>query len=260
MHRILAAFIVLSSSALAKLPELDAVFWGEVRHLNSTPLVPANPGSVRVLARLNGVTIAEALVAPGQSQFVLKIPRDDGQNPRLPGTARANERVRVFIRSLTHDAEEESLDLVAAGGLLVSPVKGDLVPANLSVSADFSEGPQGIEAWLLAYGLPLEAATIDSDSDGQRNDSEFAAGTDPTDSGDRFRILEVIRSGGNNFIKFGPIRPPRSYSIWCSESLGETGWSNIGQVTPGNAGDYFLFGHPTPASPKVFYKLQVEAP
>lgn len=260
MHRILLASIALSVAASAKLPELDAVFWGEVRHLSSIPLVPTSPGSIRVIAKQNGVVIAQALVGPGQSKFVLKVPKDDGQNPRLPGTARANERVRVFIYSVTHDVEEEAFESIATGGLRVSSIKGEIVPTPLSVSADFSETSQGIGAWLVSHGLAAGEPERDSDGDGQCNESEYAAGTNPTDGSDVFGILEVSQIAGNNFIKFGPIRPQRTYTIWCCDNLDPSGWSKIGQVRPGTVSESFLFGHPTPNSPNLFYRLQVDAP
>jgi hypothetical protein len=253
---IFAAIVPVS----AKLPELDAIFYGEVRHNGSQPLVPLSADNIRVIARLNGVTIAQTSVAPGEARFVLKVPKDDGSNPRLPGTARSGERVRVFIRSNALDAEQETVESLTAGGLPISATKGEIVPTPLSVLADFGEATQGIEAWLLAHSLPAGSVDDDSDGDGQCNTSEYAAGTDPTDPMDRFRILEVSRHSGNNFVKFGPIRPGRQYTVWCSETLGTSSWSNIGQVTPGSTGDHFLFGHPTPSASNVFYRLQVHGP
>lgn len=248
-------------TAFAKLPELDAVFWGTVLHHTNQPLVPDSAGNIVILAKLNGITIAQTSVAPGASQYVLKVPKDDGLSPRLIGTSRAGERVHVFVRSNVLDTEYEAAESVTAGGLSISSVKGDLVLQSLSVSSDLSGGgAMTLPAWLASYSLPSNSGNLDSDGDGASNAAEFAADTDPKNSAERFKILEVTRSAGSNFIKFGPIRPSRLYTIWCSENLGSSDWSNVGQVTPGVTGDFFLFGHSTPASSSVFYKLQVAAP
>lgn len=50
-----------------------------------------------ILAKLNGITIAQANVAPSASQYVLKLPKDDGNSPRLTRTCRSGERVRIYV-------------------------------------------------------------------------------------------------------------------------------------------------------------------
>lgn len=257
----LACIAVLTPvPAFAKLPDLDMIFWGEVRHNGGQALVPLSPGNIQVIAKLNGLIVAQTSVAPGESRFVLKVPKDDGLTPRLPGTTRAGERVTIHVRSNLLDLEQEAAESLASGGLLITAEKGDIALEDLNVLADFGEVPQGMQAWLIAHGLPGDAGDEDDDGDGQSNAAEYEAGTSPNDSGDRFRIMEVTRFSGTNFIKFGPIRPARSYTIRCSENLVSDSWSNIGQVTPGVTGDHFLFGHPTPSAPSVFYRLEVHAP
>jgi hypothetical protein len=252
------AFSALPASA--RLPELDTIYYGQVSHKTNQPLVPLAAEQIVVIARLNGVTIATSSVAPGASAFVLKVPMDDGVANRLPGTARIGERVRIFLRSNALSSESETTESVGSSGLLVASTKGDVLAQNLTVTANLDGGAQGMPPWLIGFSLPPSSGLQDSDGDGQTNADEFAAGTDPTDSTEVFRIIEVTKVSGNNFVKFGPIRPSRLYTIWCTETLGSSSWSNIGQVTPGTTGDYFLFGHPTPTSPNLFYKLQVDAP
>lgn len=260
MQRILLIFLFCAASAFAKLPELDTIYYGLVRHNTSQPLVPLVAEQIVVIAKLNGVTVATSSVAPGASAFVLKVPMDDGLAPRLLGTARAGERVRIYLRSNTLNSEFETTESAGASGLPLAATKGDILAQTLSVTSDLSGGVQGMPVFLASYGLSTGSGSLDSDGDGATNAAEYAAGTNPTNQAEVFKILEVTRSGGNNFVKFGPIRPSRLYRIWCSENLAPSGWSDIGQVTPGVTGDYFLFGHASPASSNLFYKLEVTAP
>jgi hypothetical protein len=257
----LCAFAFSALPASARLPELDTIYYGQVRHKTNQPLVPLAAEQIVVIARLNGVTIATSSVAPGASAYVLKVPMDDGVANRLPGTARVGERVRIFLRSNSLDSEYETNESVVSSGLLVASTKGDVLAQNLTVTGNLDGGTvENMPMFLGSYSLGSGTGNLDSDGDGKTNAEEYAAGTDPTDSAEVFCIIDITRASGNNLIRFGPIRPNRLYTIWCTETLGASDWSNIGEVTPGNTGDYFLFGHPTPAATKLFYKLQVDAP
>jgi len=259
MHRALIILLAVSSAAAAKLPELDAVYYGLLSHNGGQPLSPASSGDVLVIARFNGVTIGQTSVAAGSPAFVLKLPRDDGADPRLTGTVRGGERVRIYLHSNGLNAEYEALESASVGGLSVSTVKGGVVAQNFSVSQNLVP-VSPLVAWLVSHGLPADSAALDTFGNGITNAAKYAADIDPNDPTARFVILAVTRSGGNNFVKFGPVRPNRVYTVWSSPTLGSNDWTSVGQVTPGVTSDYFLFGHQSPASSCCFYKLQVTAP
>lgn len=263
-HRILPLLFALAMAAppaSARLPDPDTIYWGELRHRSGVALVPLVSEQIMVIARLDGVTIATFAVEPGTSVFVLKVPMDDGEADRLPGSARRGERVRIFLRSNPLDSEYETNESADHGGLLVAGSKGEVLYQDLSVAADLSSGSdEAMAMWLAYYGLPENSGLIDSDSDGFTNAEEFAAGTDPTDPNDFFRILEVLRTAENDLIKFGPVRPGRLYTLWCSETLDAGDWSDIGQIVPEVSAESFQVGHPAPAAPRMFYRLQVEMP
>ena len=261
--RIIALFtalVVLAPPVSARLPDPDTIYWGELRHNSGEALVPLVSEQIVVIARLDGVTIATSAVEPGTSVFVLKVPMDDGEASRLPGSARRGERVRIYLRSNALDSEHETEESLAHGGLPVAASKGEVLYQDLSVAADLSGSGEAMAMWLADHGLPEDSGRLDNDGDGFTNAEEYAAGTDPTNANDCFRILEVLRTAENNLIKFGPVRPARIYTIWCSESLGTTDWSDIGQVIPGISAESFQIGHPTPAASRMFYRLQVEVP
>lgn len=252
--------LLIASPAFSKLPELDTIFYGQVNHNTSQPLIPQSSQQIVVIAKLNGIAIATSSVAPGASTFVLKVPMDDGIAPRLIGTARSGERVRIYLRSNTLNTEYETVESTTSNGLLVASTKGEILPQSLTVTENLNGGAQAMPMFLASYGLSGTSGSIDSDGDGANNADEYAAGTSPINATEFFRILEVTKTSNNNFIKFGPIRPGRLYTIWCSETLGQAGWSNLGQVSPGVVNDYFLFGHASPSSDSLFYRLEVSAP
>jgi len=260
MLPVFCAWACTITMAPGRLPDPDTIYWGGLYHKTGEPLVPVVSEQIMVIARLNGVTIATSAVEPGSSMFVLKVPMDDGEAARLPGTARRGERVRVFLRSNLLESEYETHESLDHGGLLVATSKGEVINRNLSIAADLSGGGQAMAMWLAEHGLPPDSGHLDSDGDGFTNAEEYAAGTDPNDATDFFRILEVLRSNGNDLVKFGPVRPGRLYTVWCSEHLGTADWSDIGQVSPGITAESFEFAHPAPAASRMFYRLQVEAP
>lgn len=253
-------FALATLPAMARLPDLDTIYYGVVRHNTNQPLVPVAAEQIVVIARLNGVTIATSSVLPGAAAFVLKVPMDDGEATRLSGTARRGERVRIFLRSNSLGSEYEASESLGSSGLLVAGTKGDVIAQNLSVTIDLSGAAQGMSVWLASFGLPSGSSQADGDGDGQTNADEYAADTNPTNGAENFHIIDVTRLDGNNLVRFGPIRPNRLYTIWSSETMDTADWFSIGQVTPGTTSDYFLFDHPTPVSLKLFYKLQVDAP
>lgn len=262
-YQLVAIALLLAATAVhAKIPEPDAIYFGKARHNGGALLIPEQTGDVVVIARLNGVPLAQASVQALSSVFVLKVPVDDGQAPRLSGTARGNERVRIYLRSTLLNVEYEATQSVTANGLVVPVVRGDLTETDLTVAADFGgmpEGYSGFGTWAQRFGLTGFSMDEDTDRDGSSNLQEFAAGTDPTNASDVFRILEVRRLNGVSSIKFGPILLSREYSIWCSDNLLSTSWQRIGTVIPNAPADFRWFDHLTPAgTPQLFYRLGVD--
>lgn len=258
------SLLLLVSLSQGKIPEPDAIFFGNVKHNGGVLLLPENPGDFVVIARLNGVTIAQTTLEGVSSSFVLKVPVDDGQEPRLSGMARGNERVRVYLRRTSDNYEEESTESSGSGGLLVPSARGTLTEmvAGLNFNGDFgglAPGYAPFGDWAQSFGVQAYAGSTDSDGDGFTNIQEFAAGTDPTSGSDLFRILEVRRVNGVSSIKYGPVLLSREYTIWCSDNLSGTSWVKIGTVLPNTAADFRWFDHITPdGTPHLFYKLAVE--
>lgn len=267
---ILTLFTLIAPAAHAKLPELDAVYYGDVFHNTNQDLIPTFTGEIIVSAELNGVQIASVAVPFGDNAFVLKVPLDDGHVPRLPGTARFGEPIRVFIENTVEQLKFQ-VNETEITPLSISPVKGDIQNQAFRVDEDLdgSEAPEmdGYAIWKPGFlesgnGFnPLDPfsndALRDNDLDGLTNLEEFLADTDPLSPHSRFEILQVVRGAGVNSIKFGPIRLSRRYYIYAGGAPGGPPWLEVGSYAPAADSDFAWFDHLSEVS-ALIYKVSVE--
>jgi len=252
----LILLLLIPLIASAKIPELDTIFYGTLYHNGGDELFAGASGELVVQARLNGVLLSETPVAVGTSKYAIKIPMDDGQAPRLNGTARFGERITLAIRSTVLDVAEDATENGTLG-LSIPTERGSALSLNLTVSTNMESPMAAFSAWAV-QNLVEPEPLIDSDFDGANNIEEFEAGTDPNESSEKFRIISVDKLNGFNLVKFGPIRLSRVYTVWASDKLGAEDWLNVGQITPSTESDSFLFGHsPANADTRYFYRLEV---
>jgi hypothetical protein len=261
-----AAVMLLSSHEMqAKRPELDAVFWGSVAHQGTAALRPAYLGEITVSAWQNGVKLAELAVppsaAPAASRYVLKVPIDDGVEPRLPGTARRGERVIVKIRNATLNLEVESTQTTGTTGLLIPTTKGAITVQNLS-TVDFLGGASPLMAryafWKAERQFQVDVLDpdADTDGDGMSNFAEFLANTDPQSGSQLIRILDVLHKQDVSSVKVGPVKSGRLYTLWCSASLVAGDWQRVGTFTASADEAHHWFDHVSTQN-GLFYRLEV---
>jgi hypothetical protein len=232
-----------------------------VRHNGADLVVPGSAGEIVVSAKLNGATIAQASLPAMSSDYVLKVPIDDGQEPRLTGTARGGERVRIYVRSVSLNVEYEATQSGGLG-LVVSSIRGDIQPQDLTVTGSLGGLPPpfaGFGPWAGGFGIDPSGANLDSDGDGSTNLEEFVSGTDPTSMNDHFQIFEIRQAGGVTSIRYGPIRLSRAYSLFCSPDLSPSSWVKLSEDVPNITAPSLWRDHiPPQGTPEIFYKLEVD--
>ena len=231
---------------------------------NGGQALTSNGGSpITVVAKYNGVILAQNSVPSGSATYVLKVPVDDGVEPRVPGTVRPGERVRIYLKNTATNVEYEALETRTGPTVngTVASTRGTVYTLNLSVPENLSTGgalTAGFGVWKLGFPSinPAASGNLDSDGDGMTDFQEFLSDTDPTNAADALRILQIARVPGVSSIRFGPVRLGRVYSVYCTPSLATPAWSKIGEVTPSASAAWTWFDHASPA-PTGFYRVEV---
>jgi hypothetical protein len=133
----LAVSLAAVCASRAIVPEPDGIIYGQLYHRFDQPLIPTQAGQISVLAQVDGVTIATAVLASGTNAFVLRIPMDDGLPPRVPNTAKAGDQIHLFVRNNQTQTQVEAVQSRSALQL-IPLIRGPVVPLNLSVEASLN--------------------------------------------------------------------------------------------------------------------------
>jgi subtilisin-like proprotein convertase family protein len=102
---------------------------------------------------------------------------------------------------------------------------------------------------------PQRAATFDFDGDGQTNEQEWAALTDPGNAASYFRVNQSAISGNTFSVTF-PTASGRTYQLQSSPNLANP-WTNIGNATAGTGSDVTLPVNVTGFT-KFFFRVSVQ--
>ena len=255
----------------AKLPEPDAVFWGTVKHQTNVDLNPAQTAEIAIVAKLvvNGTpqdVVAQTVLAPSQNNYLLKVPMDDGKEPRLPGTVRAGEKIRIYVRNIRKSpvTEFESNETEVTA-ITIDNARGTVTSKNIVVDEDLEPGVALMArfvTWRSGFSVvpTTTPATADSDGDGTSDLHEYLADTDPTSATSKFQALEIRHTATVNSVRFGPVKLSRRYTVFCSPSLSMPDWQPIGTVRVSIASADKWFDHVIPpgTGEKLFYRVAVD--
>lgn len=249
----MAKFLVTAVAALVavaaqgRIPEPDTIVVGQ--ELLEVP----SGRALEVRAVVEGATLATAEVASGG--FLLRIPMDDGAAPRLAGTAKANDRVRLVVVDVATGAEAEILE-TADGGMEIPSGRGQVIRGTYRVAAGALAGGDadgdGIpDAWEAMYAAGRNGheglnsmgddASADNDGDGRSNWEEYVAGTDPLDENSVFGVVAIDVGGRAVSVTAGPGAAGRRYSLMRSEALGDAAsWKAVATAEGGDGGNVEL--------------------
>jgi hypothetical protein len=225
-NALLATTLAATCVSRAAIPEPDAVIYGQLYHRFNQPLIPTLSGEISVIAQVNGTTLASTIVAPGASAFLLRIPMDDGLEPRQPNTAKAGDRVRILIVNNLTLTQFECAQTISQPCTL-SADRAPVVSMNLTVegnaagAAPDSNGDGLPDYWSEHFQLDpaVAGANQDTDGDGMSNLEEFIAGTDPTNATSAFSLGASLAADRQELnLTFSPAFTDRSYSLLASDS------------------------------------------
>lgn len=247
--RAAACLAMASMTALAvwaKVPEPDTIVSGTLRTIGSDGVAVQSSGfnKIQVQAVVNGEVLSSVELSSTTNSFVLRIPMDDGVSPRIPGTAKSSDQVKVVvvndtegIVAETQTTQMENLEIPEERGSVISQ---EFMVDNV-VLGDDPNGNGYPDSWKLQYATPSVAgvrplllgvndSNQDNDGDGITNFGEYVAGTDPTDSASTFSIMDLTVTEDLISVRFGPVVQDRLYSLlYRKDFASKDGWIVIDQ-------------------------------
>jgi hypothetical protein len=123
--------------------------------------------------------------------------------------------------------------------------------ASLSVRADVNK-----DIWSLVYNSGSLPGSADSDGDGQSNDGELVAGTNPLRPDSLIRITSVVVDGSGVRLTF-PTHFGKRYQVQNTAALSPAGWSDVNGAYVGTGNDLVVTVN-VPSAVEKYYRVQVQ--
>ena len=128
----------------------------------------------------------------------------------------------------------------------------------------YGAAPTPQESWRQTYfGTTANsgdaADDFDYDRDGFTNAEEFAAGTDPTQAGDHFKMNGMTHAGGTFSVSTSG-KLGRTYVLQRSTTLAPGSWTAVDTVGPLGSDGPVSLTDAAPPNDGAFYRIQVTGP
>lgn len=273
----------------ARIPEPDTIVIGTLVGNNGETIASRVSQKIIVRAVVDGATLATAEVPSNNGgKFILRVPMDDGVAPRITGTAKSSDRIKLLVDNLETNLSVEPKEN-EFGGVEIPAGRGNVLMLSFSVPdnilSDDINSNSIPDSWEEMYsisrngyaGISLKSddSGLDNDNDGFTNREEYIAGTDPQDETGVFKITSVnipeahSKNYENRFSKesntslqitFAPMVNGRLYTLRRSTDLSKDKkqWDNIATIRADSDADYFTWVLPEPNGDIGFYYIAVE--
>ena len=267
-----AVLLALSfwGAVFARIPEPDTILVGSLTGEGGSAVVSRPGQTVVVRAVVDGATLATAEIPTGgDGRFVLRVPMDDGAAPRLAGTAKSSDHIRIVVDNEALETEETK-----TGGIEIPAGRGNVMSLSFSVAGAVvvdDINANGIpDEWESRYATPRNGfaalslarddGALDNDGDGFSNREEWIAGTDPQNPESRFVCTTITRDLDALRISFSPVEGGRVYSLRRADSLAlpAKDWTTIATIRTDTASVSYTWTLPAPTSDSGFYRVAVE--
>jgi len=134
--------------------------------------------------------------------------------------------------------------------------------SNLTYTFESSTTPQ--ESWRLTNfnstaNAGIAADDADPDGDGARNRDEYAAGTNPNNAADMFKVLTMTRTTGLFSVSVLG-KKDRTYVLERTSSLNAASWSAVKSIGPLASDQPITLSDAAPPVDQGFYQVRVTSP
>lgn len=244
MNRFFYIALFTATMASAKLPEPALTLMGglfqnvEVNGIQQIQsIIPSNNEKFEIVAMRDGVgvvAIATIDASRGDNLVLMRVPRDDGAEPRAEAHfSRTGETVRFevwYYQQQNLSAIQEptrKFATIMEGDYTLQSGMGGVIPRSFTIhipagETPFSNSGSTYEAWVASITWPAGWDTnpdADPDNDGIGNFQEWVLDLDPT-ARDGFEVAAPIKVTDTNpvmdtyRVKMRPTRVGRTYHIY----------------------------------------------
>jgi hypothetical protein len=221
--------------------------------------------TLRIAYREDGTKLDRIFIGTDGSAPSVTVQFDlDGKATRS-GRGELSQLVKVNTAAVAPVIEPSAGWMFDAWDVDFSAVTADLTVTGLFTDATSSDGDALWDGWELKYlgGTGVSDGSVDSDGDGDTDEREFIAGSDPMDPASRFHVMEqaVSPMDGRITLRFRTNDDVggRRYRIHYTDDLTTGTWTPLpmGDFAP-DAGDHTEKTFEVPG-PEDAYYFKVEA-
>ena len=225
---------------------------GGITHTSVTTYGSAsNPGGLQIL--IEPAAVRDAVDAQGNPLAGWRLAPESSYRP--DGAQKVGLNPGNYVLQLTTVAGYPAPDpqnITVSGGQLTT------------ITFTYGAPPTAQESWRQTYfGTPFNAGDAaddyDYDHDGFTNAEEFAAGTDPTQAGDHFK-MDGMTHAGSTFNVTTSGKAGRSYVLQRSTTLAPGSWGTVDTVGPLGSDGPVSLTDTAPPNDGAFYRIQVTGP